>query len=64
MPQERKRVVEVRLIVIVHVDVTNEEFLEALAASGGKAATDVVGAEVVSNLESVSFVESASVHQL
>jgi hypothetical protein len=64
MPHERKRVVEVRLIVIVHVDVTNEEFVEALATSRGKPAVDVVGAEVVSNLESVSYVESVSAHQL
>lgn len=60
MNRERKRIVEVRLIVIVLVDVAAPSFAEALTASGSKLSTvaGVVAAEVVSNLESVSYVES------
>jgi len=58
MSNTSKRVVEVRLIVIVHLDVTNDEFVQALAAEG-KSVAQVVASEVVSNLESVSYVLSA-----
>ena len=67
MSTDRKRIVEVRLIVIVLVDVTEPSLTEALAASGGKSPSslaEVVSSEVVSNLESVSYVESVIVSQL
>lgn len=63
MPNERKRVVGFRLIVLVHVDVTHDDFLAALRAVKGPAVAVVI-AEVASNLESVAYVESATVHQL
>lgn len=66
MSSDRKRIVEVRMIVIVLVDVTEPSFSEALAASGSNpsAVADVVSSEVVSNLESVSYVESVIVSHL
>lgn len=66
MSSDRKRIVEVRMIVIVLVDVTEPSFIEALAASGSNpsAVADVVSSEVVSNLESVSYVESVIVSHL
>ena len=59
-----KRIVEVRLIVIVLIDITNPEFVENLAASGCEHVVDVVSSEIVSNLESVSYVESVVASRL
>jgi len=66
MSGDRKRFVEVRLIVIVVVDVTEPSVTEALAASGKNPSSlaDVVSSEVVSNLESVSYIESVIVSSL
>ena len=66
MSSDRKRIIEVRLIVIVLVDVTEPSFIEALAASGRNPSSvaEVVSSEVVSNLESVSYVESVIVSHL
>jgi hypothetical protein len=66
MSSDSKRIVEVRMIVIVLVDVTEPSLTEALAASGGKPSSlaAVVSSEIVSNLESVSYVESVIVSQL
>ena len=66
MSSERKRTIEVRMIVIVLVDVTEPSFIEALAASGSNPSSvaQVVSSEVVSNLESVAYVESVIVSQL
>lgn len=66
MNSDRKRIVEVRMIVIVLVDITEPSLTEALAASGGKSSSlaAVVSSEVVSNLESVSYVESVIVSPL
>ena len=66
MDSERKRVFEIRLIVIVLVDVTEPSLTEALAASGGQSSSlaAVVSSEIVSNLESVSYVESVIVSPL
>jgi hypothetical protein len=63
---DRKRIFEIRLIVIVLVDVTEPSLTEALAASGRQPSSlaDLVSSEVVSNLESVSYVESVIVSQL
>lgn len=66
MSNDRKRIVEVRLIVIVLVDVTEPGLTEALAASGSNPSSlaELVSSEVVSNLESVSYVESVIVSHL
>ena len=66
MSSDRKRIIEVRMIVIVLVDVTEPSFIEALAAAGNNPSSlaEVVSSEVVSNLESVSYVESAIVSHL
>ena len=66
MSSDRKRIVEVRLIVIVLVDLTEPGLTDALAALGRQPSSlaDVVSSEVVSNLESVSYIESVIVSQL
>ncbi len=66
MSSDRNRIIEVRLIVIVMVDVTDPSLIEALAASGKNPSSlaEVVSSEVVSNLESVSYVEAAIVSHL
>jgi hypothetical protein len=66
MSSDRKRVFEIRLIVIVLVDVTEPSLTEALAAAGGQSPSlaAVVSSEIVSNLESVSYVESVIVSPL
>jgi len=66
MSHDRKRIVEVRMIVIVLVDVTEPSLADALAALGTNPSSlaDVVSSEVVSNLESVSYVESVIVSRL
>lgn len=53
--------VEVRLLVLVIVDPKDPELLETVAADEASSITDVVAAEVVSNLESVSYVKGVSV---
>ena len=63
MPNESKRLVEVRLLVIAIVDVSNDAYMDALR---GRTATDVsvltvVAEEVSSNLESVPYIESVYV---
>jgi hypothetical protein len=66
MSNEQKRIVEVRMIVIVLVDVTEPGFTEARIALNKRflSVAEVVASEVVSNLESVSYVESAIVTRL
>lgn len=64
MSPDPKRVIEVRLILIVLVDVTNPDLIAALTASGGKPVAEVVSSEVVSNLESVPYVESVIASKL
>jgi hypothetical protein len=61
-----KRTVEVRLLVIVFVDLSDPELTEALKAETRQPSSiaEVVGQEVVSNLESVSYVDTAIVSQL
>ena len=61
-----KRTVEVRLLVIVFVDLTNSELTDVLKAEHRQPSSigEVVGQEIVSNLESVSYVETAIVSQV
>ncbi len=60
MDADRKRFIEVRLIVIIVVDLTAPALTEALVASGGQPSSvaKVVASEVVSNLESVAYVDT------
>lgn len=66
MENKSNRIVEVRIIVIVLVNVAEPGFAEALTTSGKNPSSvaEVVSSEVVSNLESVSYVESVIVSQL
>jgi hypothetical protein len=65
MPSERKRIVEVRMIVNVLVDLSAAILIEVLAASGQPSSVaDVVSFEVASHLEAVPCVEAAIVNQL
>lgn len=59
-----KRIVEVRLIVMVRIDITHQEFTDSLAASGSEHIAEVISSEIVSNLESISYVESVVASQL
>lgn len=61
MLADPKRTVEVRLVVIVLVDLTDPELTDVLTAKGGHpvSVAAAVSSEVVSNLESVSYVELA-----
>ena len=53
------------MIVIVLVDLTAANLIEVLAASGQPSSVaEVVISEIVSNLESVPYVEAAIVSQL
>ena len=66
MSSDRKRIVEMRLIVIVLIDLSEPTLTEALAASGSQPSSlaGIVSSEIVSNLESVSYVESVIVSPL
>jgi hypothetical protein len=59
MKTDRPRTVEVRLIVIVDVDVTHDELVHAVKDADGKRVSDLVSSEIVSNLKSVPYVQSA-----
>ena len=56
-----KRTVEVRLLVIVVVDLSDPQLTDALQALRRQpsSVSEVVGQEVLSNLESVSYVDTA-----
>ena len=66
MPASSKRTVEIRLLVIVFVDLTDPELTDVLKAEHRQPSSiaDVVGQEVLSNLESVSYVDTAIVSQV
>ena len=56
---DAKRIVEVRLMLIAHIDVTHAGFAEALVALPQPSTVpNVVSSEVKSNLESVPYVGS------
>jgi hypothetical protein len=59
-----KQFVEVRFIVLVLIDITHQDFIDTLRASESKHVGDAVSSEMISNLESVSYVESVIVSQL
>jgi hypothetical protein len=60
-----QRLVEIRLMVLVMVNVSDPTFTDALIALGvnPSSVADVVSSEVVSNLESVSYIETVIVSQ-
>ena len=66
MPASSKRTVEVRLLVIVFVDLASPELADALKAehSQPRSIREVVSHEVLSNLESVSYVDTAIVSEV
>lgn len=61
-----KRQVEIRLLVIVVIDITSEDLASALQSESRQPSSvaDVLAQEVVSNLESVSYVDAALVSHL
>ena len=65
MPQP-KRTIEVRMLVIAIVDLGDPELAEALQAQHRQPSSvaEVVATEVVSNLESVSYIDAAIVSHL
>jgi hypothetical protein len=65
MGDQLKRIAEIRLIVTVLVDLADEQLKETLAKSGKTSSVaEVVSSEVVSNLESVSYIDAAVVSRL
>jgi len=61
MAHSTSRLVEVRLLVIVTVDINSDDLSDALKREHVPcpSVAEVVGAEIVSNLESVPYVEVA-----
>ena len=61
-----KRHIEVRMLVIAIIDLTNPELAESLKAEHRQPSSvaALVASEVVSNLESVSYVDTAIVSHL
>lgn len=65
MSEEPKRLVEVRLIVLVTVDLRHPELIEALKRQTPEASVaEVVANEVQANLDSVSYVAASVVSRL
>lgn len=65
MAGEPKRLVVVRLIVIVTVDITDGEFVDLVSMAGQNSSVDaIVAAEIASNLESIRYVEAVAVSRL
>ena len=65
MPQP-KRTIEVRMLVIAIVDLTDVGLVDALKAEDRKPSSVavLVASEVVSNLQSVSYIDTAIVSHL
>jgi len=63
---ESKRILEVRMIVIAVVDLTDPTLTETLRVQHRQPSSvaEIVADEVVSNLESVSYIDTAIVSQL
>ena len=60
-----KRTAEVRLLVIVFVDLKNPELTDVLKPNRQPSSIrEVVGQEVLSNLESVTYVDTAIVSEV
>ena len=66
MTNDGTRTVDIRLIVIVAVDVAAPALADIVEQSGRNppSVADIVSSEVLSNLESVRYVEAVTVSQL
>lgn len=64
MEVDRERLIEVRLLVFVVVDASHEEFVDVVRLNRSTSVAELVSSEVVSNLESVPFVETVIATQL
>ncbi len=66
MVDEPPRIAEVKMLVIVLVNLADAELPDAIAATGENPLplSKLVSSEVLSNLESVSYVETAFVSPL
>lgn len=66
MAEPAKRLIQVRLVAIVVVDITHPDLLDALQAHHRQpsAVAEVVADEVAANLESVSYIDAAVVSVL
>jgi hypothetical protein len=65
MPQP-KRTIEVRMLVIAIIDLTDLGLADSLKARARQPSSvaELVASEVVSNLESVSYIDTATVSHL
>jgi hypothetical protein len=65
MPQP-KRTIEVRMLVIAIINLSDPELAEALKSQHRQPSSvaELVASEIVSNLESVSYVDTAIVSHL
>lgn len=65
MSHASKRTAEVRLLVIAWVDLGDPTLAETLTQNTSKARSiaDIVSAEIVSNLESIAYIEDAVASQ-
>jgi hypothetical protein len=66
MAGEPKRHVEVRLLVVAVVEVTNSDLIDVLAAQPSQPSSipNIVAQEIVSNLESIPYVDTVIVSHL
>jgi len=66
MDHEKKRIVEVRMLLIALVDASAPSLAETLAATpkNPSSVAEVVASEAVSNLESLAYIEAAYVSVL
>lgn len=66
MPELPKRLFEVRLLVVVTIDMTDPALAEAVKTHPHQPSSvaEIVAEEVVSNLDSVSYVDAAIVSYL
>lgn len=65
MPGHGDSTITVQLMVTVEVDPSDDELLDRFDESSGSfSVAEVVGAEIESNLESVSYVRQVSVERI
>ena len=66
MRSDQKRIIEVRMLVIVALNLHDPGLTDAIAAlkKNPSSLAELVSSEVVSNLESVSYVEAVIVSHL
>ena len=66
MPVHATRHIEVRLLVVATIDIANDELIAVLKAERRQPSSvpEVVAEEIVSNLASVAYVQTAIVSHL